>query len=37
LVFTKLFPPPDGVELKRKKLRFTGSVLLGDTGDFDVK
>jgi len=36
-VFTKLFPPADGVELKRKKLRFIGSVLLEGTGDFDVK
>jgi len=35
--FNELFSALDGVELKRKKLRFVDSVLIGDNGDFGVE
>jgi hypothetical protein len=34
--FNKLLSVFAGVELKRKKLRLTGSALLGDKGDLGV-
>jgi hypothetical protein len=33
LEFDELFSALDGVELKRKKLRLVGSVLIGERGD----
>ena len=33
----ELFSALDGVELKRKKLRFVGSVLIGERGDLGVE
>ncbi len=36
LEFDELFSALDGVELKRKKLRLVGSVLMGERGDLGV-